>query len=69
MYAIVQTRFRPHELHSTNHCIGIASTTKSYTNSSGTLESIRYNDIAIPLKELMKSEFEELNIGFFLILE
>lgn len=69
MYAIIQTRLKPSEEDRGNHQFGIAPNNKSYTNLSGTIHSIKFVDIAGPLIELTRSEFQEVNIGFYLVLE
>lgn len=69
MYVIMQTKFKAEQHNPNNYNLGIASKNKHYRNLSGPIESIKFEHLAIPLKELHKSEFEELNIGFYLILE
>lgn len=69
MYAIIQTRYKPDDYLSENHGFGIATTTKGYTNLSGPIDSIKFADLAKPLKQLMRSEFQDVNVGFYLVLE
>lgn len=68
MYAVIQTRLKPNE-HGNNHLFGIASKERTYTNLTGPLEGIRFDDIAVPLKTLAKEEFQDVNVGFYLVLE
>lgn len=68
MYAIIQSRLKRYES-GPSHLFGIASKSKDYTNLTGPIRGIKFADIAEPLKQLMGSEFEEVNVGFYLVLE
>lgn len=69
MYVIMQTKFKPSESTLGNYVLGIASKTKCYRNLNGPIESIGFDELAKPLKDLLRSELQEVNVGFYLILE